>query len=224
MVLNLDLPPLLAETRARFDQVLAFLPALEQCEARERWHRVVFKGLLLEAEHGFCNVLEALNTGDLRRLAWATRSLMEIKLWSKYVIISEDNARRLDREYDVDLKNIWRVFEPIFSSEPGRAILSQIIPEFDKAVEGRMAELGWTENEQYTRMKKLATEVGLVKEYETVNTLLSKLVHATGLSILANRDGFASLAQLMAFGGYTYCNEILKDIQEHLPTLGLPAY
>jgi hypothetical protein len=49
---------------------------------------------------GFVNAVEAWKANDYRRLAWATRSLVELKIWTKYIIASKENALALSREYE----------------------------------------------------------------------------------------------------------------------------
>ena len=73
--------------------------------------RGCFKGLLVEDTDGFTNAVEAWKAKDYKRLAWATRSLVELKIWTKYVLASKDNALALNRKYDVDGSNLWALSE-----------------------------------------------------------------------------------------------------------------
>ena len=99
------------------DKVSAFLPALDKPEGPdENCYRWIFKGLLMETRDGFTNTVEAWKAKDCRRLAWATRSLVELKIWTKYVVASKENAVALNREYDVDGGNLWKLLKPAFDT------------------------------------------------------------------------------------------------------------
>jgi hypothetical protein len=90
--LTLKIPPIpveqiFAQFQEQVDKVGAFLPALDAGEGPdENCYRWIFKGLLMETRDGFVNAVEAWRASDYRRLAWATRSLVELKIWTKYVM------------------------------------------------------------------------------------------------------------------------------------------
>lgn len=102
--------------------------------------------------------------------------------------------------------------------------ISPLIPEFRRKIQETLVEMNLTGNESYIRMKQLANEVGRKREYDLANGLLSKFVHATGISILTNREVFRFITPLLVFGGCDYCSQILDLIQVHLKTAGLPSF
>jgi hypothetical protein len=102
--------------------------------------------------------------------------------------------------------------------------MNQLIPDFQQRVQETITKLGLTGNEPYMRIKNVAEEVGLRTEYDVANTILSKFVHATSLSIFTAREPLEYLIPVITIGACDYCNQILDDIQTHLRTSGLPSY
>jgi hypothetical protein len=74
------------------------------------------------------------------------------------------------------------------------------------------------------RMAHVAREVGLADEYKLVNTVLSKFVHATGLSILTAPEKARTLVPMICLGACINTKQILDDIQAYLPKVGLPTF
>jgi len=232
--MELKLPPipveqLFAQVQEQLSKVSSFLPALNRDErSDDNSYRGIFKGLLMETHDGFNNAVEAWKTNDYRRLAWATRSLVELKLWTKYVLISRENALALSRESDVDASNLWNLFKPILNTESGRQLFMQVFPippsEFTTKIQQHLDSAGLTGDEEYMRLSQVARDVGLAPEYKAINTTLSKFVHATGLSILIDPVAGRTLMPLNCVGACQNTKQILDDIQAHLPKVGLPTF
>ncbi|MEO8340659.1 MAG: hypothetical protein ABI604_13235 [Nitrospirota bacterium] len=126
--LTLKMPPIpveqiFAQFQEQVDKVSAFLPALDAGEGSDENCYRIFKGLLMETRDGFANAADAWKGNDYRRLAWATRSLVELKIWTKYVIASKENALALNREYDVDNGNMWALLKPALNTDAGQQLL-----------------------------------------------------------------------------------------------------
>jgi hypothetical protein len=232
--LTLRIPPIpleqiFAQVQEQVDKVSAFLPALDAGEGPdENCYRWILKGLLMETRDGFTNTVEAWKGNDYRRLAWATRSLVELKLWTKYVIASKENALALNREYDVDNGNMWALLKPALNTDAGQQLFSQIFPiplsEMIAKVQQHLDSVGLTGDEDYMRMTKVAKEVGLLDEYKYVNSTLSKFVHATGLSILVDPEKARMMMPMNCVGACFNVKQIFEDIQAHLPKVGLPTF
>ena len=232
--LTLKIPPIpveqiFAQVQEQVDKVSAFLPALRRPEGPdENCYRAIFKGLLVETGDGFTNCAEAWKVRDYRRLAWATRSLVEIKIWTKYVTASKENVLAFNREYHVDFSNLWKLLKPAFESNEGQEFFSQIFPmpvaELKSKVQQHLDSVGLTGDEGYLHMRKIAREVGLEHEYNYVNAILSKFVHATGMSILADPEQAKLIMPMNCAGACVTVTQILADIQAHLPKVGLPTF
>lgn len=232
--MELKLPPIpvgqfFTEVEGQLAKVSSFLPALDRAEGPDdNCYRGIFKGLLMETRDGFTNAVEAWKANDYRRLAWATRSLVELKIWTKYVLASEENALALSREYDVDASNLWNILKPALSTDAGQQLFERIFPipvsEMTTKVQQHLESVGLTGDEDYMRMGQVAKEVGSGAEYKAANATLSKFVHATGLSILADPDKARTMMPMNCVGACINTKQILGDIQSHLPKVGLPTY
>ncbi|HEV8414606.1 MAG TPA: hypothetical protein VGQ49_13505 [Bryobacteraceae bacterium] len=230
----LNLPPipveqLFAQVQDQLDKVSAFLPALNRGEGPDdNCYRGIFKGLLIETRDGFTNAVEAWKAKDYRRLAWATRSLVELKLWTKYVIASKENALAINREYDVDGSNLWALLKPVLNTDAGQQLFSQVfsmpVLEMTTKIQQHLESVGLTGDEDFMRMAQVAKEVGLTAEYKYTNSILSKFVHATGLSILVPPERAEILMPLNCIGACVNTNQILGDVHGHLPKVGLPTF
>ena len=232
--MEITLPPIpveqfFAEIEEQLAKVNSFLPALDRGEGPDdNCYRGIFKGLLMETRDGFTNAVEAWKANDYRRLAWATRSLVELKIWTKYVLASRENALALSREYDVDASNLWALLKPALTTAAGQQLFSQIFPipvsEMTTKVQQHLDSVGLTGDEDYMRMAQVARDVGLAAEYKVTNATLSKFVHATGLSILVIPEQARTMMPLNCVGAYMNAKLILGDIQAHLPKVGLPTF
>jgi hypothetical protein len=218
--LTLKIPPIpveqiFAQFQEQVDKVSAFLPALDAGEGPdENCYRWIFKGLLMETRDGFVNAVEGWKANDYRRLAWATRSLVELKIWTKYVIASKENALALNREYDVDNRNMWTLLKPTLNTDAGQQLFSQIFPiplsEMTAKVQQHLDSVGLTGDEDYMRMTNVANEVRLLDEYKYVNSTLSKFVHATGLSILVDPEKVRMMMPMNCVGACFNCQANLR--------------
>lgn len=232
--LTLKMPPIpveqmFAQFQEQIDKVSAFLPALDKPEGPdENCYRWIFKGLLMETRDGFTNTVEAWKAKDYRRLAWATRSLVELKIWTKYIIASKENALALNREYDVDGGNLWKLLKPAFDSNEGQQLFGRVfsmpVAELTTQIEQHLDSAGLTGDEGYKRMAVVAKEVGLEAEYKCTNSILSKFVHATGLSILVAPERAQLIMPMNCVGACVNVKQIFDDIQAHLPKVGLPTF
>jgi hypothetical protein len=226
---SIPVEQIFAQFQEQVDKVNAFLPALDKPEGPDgNCYRSIFKGLLMETRDGFTNAVEAWGAKDYRRIAWATRSLVELKIWTKYVIASKENALALNREYDVDFGNLWKLLKPAFDTNEGQQLFGQIFPmpvaELTTKVQQHLDSVGLTGDEGYKRMAEVAKEVGLEGEYKYTNSILSKFVHATGLSILVDPEKAQLIMPMNCVGACLNVKQIFEDIQAHLPKVGLPTF
>jgi hypothetical protein len=108
------------------------------------------------------------------------------------------------------------------------AHFSQIFPipvsEMTTKVQQHLDSVGLTGDEDFMRMAQVAKEVGLAGEYKYTNSILSKFVHATGLSILVAPEQAQIMMPMNCVGACINVKQILDDIQAHLPKVGLPTF
>jgi hypothetical protein len=129
-------------------------------------------------------------SGNLNLVAWASRNLLELTVFTRYVLKSGANARRFgdDRLIDgCELIIALSDLEHYYDS-------SATTPWLDEALK-RMEDQKAAEN--VTAMRHLETnaiarEVGMEQEFRSMNRVSSKLVHPTAWSTLAENSGTSS--------------------------------
>jgi len=146
--------------------------------------------------------------GNLNLIAWASRNLLELTVFMRYVLKSGANARRFgdDRLIDgceliIALRDLERFYDP-----------NAPTPGLDDALQ-RMKDQMIAESVIATRhleTSALAREVGMEQEFRSMNRVSSKLVHPTAWSTLAENAGRSSYpeAKDLLFGtGIAYLSQ-----------------
>jgi len=159
---------------------------------------------------------------NLNRIAWASRNLLELSVFTKYVLKSGVNAKRFadDRLVDgcelvISLRDLERHHDP-----------SAPTPGLDDALK-RMEAQKTAENATATRHLEtgaLAKEVGMEQEFRSMNRVSSKLVHPTAWSTLAENAGvnsFPEAKELLFATGIGYISQIYLDVEEHNKAHGM---
>ncbi len=126
-------------------------------------------------------------------LAWACRNLLELAIFTKYVLISRDNARRFGDDRLIDGCDI---ITSLIALEHHYEPLTQttLLDDALTRMQAQMVTEGVTAK-KHLETRKLADVVGLANEYKYINPICSKLVHPTGWSVLAMNKGTNSFSQ-----------------------------
>jgi hypothetical protein len=153
--------------------------------------------------------------GNLNLIAWASRNLLELTVFTRYVLKSGPNARRFGDDRLVDgceliiaLRELEQFHDP-----------SAPTPGLDDALK-RMEDQKVAENVTATRHLEasvLAREVGMEQEFRSMNRVSSKLVHPTAWSMLAENAGRSSYpeAKDLLFGtGIAYISQIYMEVRD----------
>lgn len=161
-------------------------------------------------------------TGNLNLIAWASRNLLELTVFTKYVLKSGTNAKRFGDDRLVDgceliiaLRDLEHFYDP---SAPR--------PGLDDALRRTEAQKT-AENVTATRhleTSALAREVGMEQEFRSMNRVSSKLVHPTAWSTLAENAGRSSYPEaknLLFATGIAYISQIYMDVKEHNNARGM---
>lgn len=190
-----------------------------------------------EETGGFLQVVLALcqaNEGNytaLRRsyekdnqtmMAWACRNLLEVAIFTRFVLKSKTNeedfaADRLIDALDIvrKLKDLERELDPNYSAT-----------ELDDAIRDcrkQMREENVTRS-RYLSTRVLAKQVGLASEYDTMNQVCSKFIHPTAWSLLtadARTARFPKAGELFYRYGARYFATISAEIRLHVENYGL---
>lgn len=160
--------------------------------------------------------------GNLSLIAWASRNLLELTVFTRYVLKSGANARRFgdDRLIDgceliIALRDLEHFYDP-----------SAPTPGLDDALK-RMEDQKAAENVTATRhleTSALAREVGMEQEFRSMNRVSSKLVHPTAWSTLAenaSRSSYPEAKNLLFATGIAYISQVYMEIRDYNKARGM---
>ncbi len=158
----------------------------------------------------------------LNLVAWASRNLLELTVFTKYVLKSGENARRYgdDRLIDgceliIALRDLEHHYDP-----------SAPTPELDDALR-RMEDQKAAENVtamRHLETSALAREVGMEQEFRSMNRVSSKLVHPTAWSTLAEnagRNSYPEAKDLLFATGIANLSQIYIEVRGHNNARGM---
>jgi len=150
----------------------------------------------------------AMNNGRVNTVAWLSRNLLELLVWSSYCAMSEDNSKQfvLDAARDVyDALNMPDgLLSRTFSFRAARA----------EAIERAKQDGFETLDENYTAVGKIARELGRGDEFRHINKLLSKFAHPTALCVIERRsEANGLLKQKFHDMGTNFAKEALRIIE-----------
>jgi hypothetical protein len=139
------------------------------------WRFMVFVKL---EQASSLNVRELVNAQDdapISRVAYITRNLLELLIWTEYCGKSVENSRRFYLDSLRDWVDLLRLLPP----EEVGVLTGQV------TIADILAELKLHEPERpFVKVREAAKEVGRLEFYEAANKILSKLAHPTALSIM----------------------------------------
>jgi hypothetical protein len=162
--------------------------------------------------------VQAYTAQHIQQIAWATRNLLELSIWSEYCAQSSDNADRFSTDSLRDGIGIIQAMENL-SSLPTKdprtlemlATNKIQIHTAKRQLSDGAKKLGISNlDHRYKDVRDVAKELGQAKAYKHANVLLSKFVHPTALIVTgdfdsswikAMIDGFVEIAVAFANGG-----------------------
>jgi hypothetical protein len=155
-------------------------------------------------------------------LAWSCRNLLELDIFTKYVLMSKAHADEFAAHRLIDgLEIAEHLKEFDLSTNAGVAVsaLEPTIGEFHSA----MAAAGVTPS-PYLSAGRLAKAVNMEGVYKAMNKVCSKMVHPTAWAILTEDVGsgsFPEARQIFYGSGSEYIMEIYISIKDHIHQFGL---
>ena len=203
-----------ADTLAQ--KLLAVGNSLKPVDDANYYFFEVLRELLDAAIKNFTELRRGYVTDSLNLIARASRNLLELTVFTKYVLKSGANARRFGDDRLVDgceliiaLRDLERYYD---SSAP--------TPGLDDALR-RMEDQKAAENVTATshlETSVLAREVGMEQEFRSMNRVSSKLVHPTAWSTLAENAGRSSYPEakdLLFATGIAYVSQIYIAVRDY---------
>jgi hypothetical protein len=155
-------------------------------------------------------------------IAWACRNLLELLIFTKYVLNSKANAERFAHDRLIDGCEIiesLRDLELHCDPKADTSILDGWLASMtaQKTAEGVTAK-------RYLASGDLAKVVGMKEDYAAMNKVCSKLVHPTSWSVLAMNKGTNSFPQahdILFASGVGYMSQIYLDTNAHNTNQGM---
>lgn len=147
-------------------------------------------------------------------VAWACRNLLDLHIYTRYVLASEANARRLAGERlsaAIELLDSYQSW--LARNDPG--LLPPGLEETIHDWTGRRADAG-LDDAPPLKLKRLAADAGLADEYSNMSRLAAALSQPTAFSILPEEDGdtVPGMRPLLFRAGAGHGLEVLRLIRE----------
>ena len=210
----------------RFNNLPQFIPYLQETTQLESWHRLLLGTIVVRLRTHFQHLSIAGSAPfDLEYLAWATRNLLELAVWAKYVTTSTENANKLSTDLVIDLaelakKNLDLLHKHV-PAHPKRETLQQQ----GRWVQEEKDRLGIEENERHLHVGTVAKGIGMGEIFSALNGFLSKLVHPTAFSILLDLDHLTEVQvrEWMLFTGHRFAEDGLKDLIAYFDSVGIDS-
>lgn len=199
-----------------FNQFREFGGQLKPLDAKNGWFFQIIFELMDATLSNYHQLKMGYNENNSPLLAWACRNLLELAIFTKYVLISEANARRFadDRLIDgCDIITALRALELHLEPQSDTKLLDDALAK----MQAQMAAEGVTAK-KYLATSALADIVGMKEDYASMNRVCSKLVHPTAWSVLAMNKGdnsFSQSREIFLQCGAQYGCDVYLAIETH---------
>lgn len=212
----------LRRSEAAFAQLREFGSGLRPVDEESGWFFQIVFELIDAALSNYRQLRAGYNEDNNQLLAWACRNLLELAIFTKYVVISEANARRFadDRLIDgCDIITSLRALELHIDPQSDTRLLDDALSR----MQAQMAAEGVTAK-RHLATAELADLVGMREDYVCMNRVCSKAVHPTAWSVLAMNKGencFSQSRPIFFSSGVRYGCDLYLAIKEHNSTHGM---
>jgi hypothetical protein len=185
------------------------------------WPTAVLYGVRTSFIRSFRHLYDAHLNHDIPLASWASRCLLELSVWNRYVLTSQDNAKRFYDDTMADRGEAIRSLPKDLSDAPDieaaeryRTVAAEQWPFFDEQLR-IFAESGIS---KHLDIRDVAKLVGLERRYTMLYRILSKLVHATAYSVIEiDNENAEEITGLLLDFGANLVKEYLLEIQKRLP-------
>jgi hypothetical protein len=170
----------------------------------------------------YLTLRNALDNGDQTLIAWSCRNLLELSVFTQFVLESKVNTDQFVEDRLIDGHQMAIALKELESYlNPGltESVIDATLDAFQKQKEKE----GITDR-GYSNIRVLAAQVGMGKEFETVNKVCSKFVHPTAWSLLTAdvaAERFPEGVDLLFASGAKYFVTIYVEILGHVTKWGL---
>jgi Family of unknown function (DUF5677) len=133
-------------------------------------------------------------------IAWRSRNLLELSVWSIYCSKSTENARRLYADGGRDVLGLFNAFAKWFAATGSEHSNVVAVDKAKGELSSRAAVQGIESLEgAYKSVSEAAKEVGMGEHFALSYRMLSKFAHPTAMQILAPPDDAKTTMQKDVF-------------------------
>lgn len=209
-------PPVDIElTDQAFQKLCVFGVALQDKPTQTIW----FRNTLICLLNALLREYRSLTVGFEKStplLAWACRNMLELNIFTKYVLLKGSYAKDFADDMLIDAIDIFSSFrEWVRFHDPAGEM-----PELEQTIENfetQKAAQGVT-RKKYLRVGGMAAAVNFSDEYKHINRVTSKLVHPTAFSVLGKADEgeLGRLKTIFFNAGVRYAVEAFNEIVDYI--------
>jgi hypothetical protein len=211
-------------TIAGIQSQLLILPQVEVTNPRFSKSAI---GLLKYAVSSYQHLKRGWESDDVSYLAWASRNLLELRVWSRFVLTSPEHSQQFYQEWVLDgigkTKAIRDYGISINEAEEDVLNLELVIEKLEKLKAELKAQGSLSHNKPYYDLHLVASVVGIENEFKPAYKFLSGLVHPspwliTGFQEVIERDTKSQDIFIASLGLNSYVEtttKILAHVKEH---------
>jgi hypothetical protein len=209
-----DIPNLLVQVITQFKD---FHRSLTTASTKTEW----FRHVLLRLSELALREYKALASSDrepINYTAWSARNLLELDIFTSYVLQSAANAKRFydDRLVDADqLFTAFKEFQVHLNPQSDISALDKML----KIIVERKKKEGITYT-KFLQAGELAKQVSKDVEFNKMNKICSKLVHPTAWSIFLEPDT-ERWRSILLMAGQQYMTNIYSTMKAHVEQFGV---
>jgi hypothetical protein len=172
------------------------------------------------------HLTRAFGESDIQYTAWA---LLELKVFTEYVLQSEGNLQRFIKDAFVDASTAHKVasnsvdaITDLQLKAEGQEILDKVTPELTV----KLDEAGVKPSDKYLRAVDIAKQLGIDGEFAIVNTILSKFTHASAISVIlpfATEEKIGTACESFLLLGAMNAMHLINRLSGYAKAKGLPS-
>jgi hypothetical protein len=147
----------------------------DDCESS--WHSVVLIAVAGELLYNCKELISSEEERNIYRAAWATRNLLELHYWVRFISASKQNARRFHEDIICD-------FNDLIARLARESLAPEHVAAGKGALTGMLQHLSEIDlDDRFLSVAEIAKSFSDEKYFSVVNKFLSKFVHPTSTSI-----------------------------------------
>jgi hypothetical protein len=156
---------------------------LKPADVQSGWFYHLIIDLMKATLSAYEQLVAYYNANNYKLLAGACRNLLELAVFTKYVLLSEASARRFCEDRLIDGYEIFEALKNLELHYDANANTTAL-DDAMLTMKATMAEEKVTAR-SHLNLRDLLVQVEMKEEYDTLNRVCSKLVHVCAWSVMA---------------------------------------